>query len=185
MSTITQNHLPFQLECELEHQITQHPEFLEGAEFGRPRRGHPEGAVKYHIADVLRNVDQFFIDSSDRAALRLIALLHDTFKYQVDPDRPCCGDNHHGMMARRFAELFISDQSVLDVTELHDEAYNAWQCGNRDGRWDKASRRALALLDRVGTNIDLYLEFYRCDNATEGKNQNCFDWFEQFVRDVS
>ncbi len=182
---MTQNQLPFQLECELEQQIVQQPECLEGIEYGQPRRGHPEGAVKYHIADVLQNVDRFYIDSSDRGALRLIALLHDTFKYQVATELPRCGESHHGMIARRFAETFISDSSVLDVIELHDEAYNAWQCGNRDGRWDKASRRALALLDRLGTNLDLYLAFYRCDNATEGKNQNSFDWFEQFARNFS
>lgn len=185
MITITPTALPFQLETELEHQITQHPEWLDGIEYGRPRRGHPEGAVKYHIADVLLNVDRFYIDSPHRSSLRLIALIHDTLKYRVEPNRPRCGENHHGMIARRFAESLISDPIVLDVIELHDEAYNAWQCGNRDGRWDKASRRALALLDRLGDNVDLYLAFFRCDSAISGKDQNSYDWFEQFVRDFS
>ena len=88
MSTMTQNQLPFQLECELEHQITQHSEWLEGIEYGEPRRGHPEGAVKYHIAEVLFNVDQFFIDSPERPRLRLMALMHDTFKSYVESDKP-------------------------------------------------------------------------------------------------
>ena len=185
MSTMTPTQLSFQLETELEHEITQHPEWREGIEYGRHRRGHPEGAVKSHIADVLLNVDRFFIDSPQRATLRLIALIHDTLKFRVDADRPRSGENHHAMIARRFAESFISDPAVLDVIELHDEAYNAWQCGNRDGRWDKASRRALALLDRLGDSIGLYLAFYRCDNATTGKDQNCYDWFEQFAWDFS
>lgn len=185
MSTMTPTQFPFQLETDLEHQITQHPDWLEGIEYGRPRRGHPEGAVKNHIADVLLNVDRFFIDSPARRRLRFIALVHDTFKYRVDTSRPRCGENHHAMIARRFAESFISDEAVLDVIELHDEAYNAWQCGNRDGRWDKASRRALALVDRLGDSIWFYLAFYRCDNATVGKDQSCYDWFEQFVRDFS
>lgn len=50
------------------------------------------------------------------------------------------------MIARRFAESFIDDDSGLDVIELHDDAYNSWQCGNRDGRWDKAERRATTLI---------------------------------------
>ncbi len=185
MSTMTQTELPFLLETALEHQISEHPDWLEGIEYGRPRRGHPEGAVKYHIADVLRNVDQFFIDSPHRATLRLIALVHDSFKFQVDRSLPRIGDNHHAMIARRFAEQFISDGAILDVIELHDEAFNAWQCGNRDGRWDKSSRRALALVDRLGGQTDLYLAFYRCDNATTGKDQNCYDWFEYFVQNCS
>ena len=86
------------------------------------------------------------------------------------------------MIARRFAEPLIDDDVVLDVIELHDEAYNAWQCGNRDGRWDKAERRALALVERMGENIALYLAFYRCDNSTEGKLQDCFEWFDDFVK---
>ena len=185
MTTMTQIQLPFQLESKLEHLISEHPDWLEGVEYGRPRRGHPEGAVKSHIADVLLNVDRFFIDSPDRGTLRLISLIHDTFKYRVDADQPRFGENHHAMIARRFAESFIGDTAVLDVIELHDEAYNAWQCGNRDGRWDQASRRALALLDRLGCNLALYLAFYRCDNATAGKEQNCYEWFKQFAQSVS
>jgi len=81
------------------------------------------------------------------------------------------------MIARRFAERIIDDDAVLDVIELHDEAFNAWQCGNRDGRWERAGQRAEALRERLGGNADLYLAFYRCDNSTAGKQQDCFEWF--------
>jgi hypothetical protein len=168
MTTMTHIRLPFQLESRLEHLISEHPDWREGVEYGSSRRGHPEGAVKFHIADVLLNVDRFFVDSPDRGTLRLISLVHDTFKYRVDTDQPRFGENHHAMIARRFAESFISDTFVLDVIELHN-----------------ASRRALALLDRLGSNLALYLAFYRCDNATAGKEQNCYEWFEQFVRSLS
>jgi len=185
MTTMTHTRLPFQLENELENRITAHPSWLKGIDHGQRRSGHPEGAVKFHIADVLFNVDRFYIDSPDRGRLRLIALVHDTFRYQTDSDRSHCGDNHHALIARRFAGLFISNCAILDVIELHDEAYNAWQCGNRDGRWDIVSRRAIALLDRLGSHLDLYLAFYRCDNATIGKEQNCYEWFEQFAMSLS
>jgi len=33
-------------------------------------------------------------------------------------------------------------------------------------------------------NIDLYLAFYRCDNFTEGKESNCFEWFDDFVANI-
>lgn len=171
--------LPFELETELERRIVSDKSWREGVEWGSPRPGHPEGAVKFHIADVLWNVDRFYGDSPDRAALRLIALVHDTFKHQVDARRPATGENHHGMRARRFAERFLDDRRVLDVIELHDEAYNSWQNGNRDAQWDKAERRIQRLLDRLGENVGLYLAFFRCDNVTGDKSPASFEWFQK------
>lgn len=169
--------LPFQLETDLERYITDDPAWREGAEWGRPRHGHPEGTIKAHVAAVLANVDAFYGDSPLRESLRLIAIVHDTFKYQVDINRQRSGENHHAMRARRFAERYIDDAAILDVIELHDEAYNAWQRGHRDGKWDKARERAAALIARLGDNLPLYLAFYRCDNTTEGKQPDCFNWF--------
>ena len=169
--------LPFNLETELERRIADDPAWREGAEWGRPRHGHPEGTIKAHVAAVLDNVEGFYGDDPLREKLRLIALIHDTFKYQVDMDRPRAGENHHAMRARRFAERFVDDQAVLKVIELHDEAFNAWQLGNRDGKWEKARTRADRLIDRLGDTIPLYLAFYRCDNTTKGKQPDCFTWF--------
>lgn len=179
---MTQQDLPFSLEGDLEERIACHPDWLSGIEFGQPRPGHPEGRVRFHIASVLGNVDRFYRDSPLRPRLRLIALIHDTFKFKVDRDRPRCGENHHGMIARRFAETILTDESVLEVIETHDDAFNAWQCGNRDGRWDKANHRAAKLIDRLSGTMDLYLAFYRCDNTTDGKEQHCFEWFDDLVK---
>lgn len=171
--------LPFHLETDLERYITDDPAWIAGAEWGRPRRGHPEGTIKAHVAAVLNNVDDFFAGSPLRESLRLIAIVHDTFKYQVDMNQQRSGENHHAMRARRFAERYLDDSAILDVIELHDEAYNAWQRGNRDDKWDKAHARAEALVARLGDNLPLYLAFYQCDNATEGKQQDCFEWFRE------
>lgn len=174
--------LPFRIENELEKSITTQPTWLEGIESGRPRHGHPEGRIKFHIAAVLNNIDRFYSQSARRDDLRVVALIHDSFKHRVNPQQSRSGENHHAMIARRFAESIIDDEAVLDVIELHDEAFNAWQCGNRDGRWDRARQRATALLERLGENIDFYLAFYRCDNSTEGKEPDCYDWFVEFVK---
>jgi len=171
--------LPFSLESGLERRIARDPVWLEGVEWGRPRHGHPEGAVKGHIAAVLDNVDGFYQDSPWRKQLRLIALIHDTFKHEVDMDRPRTGENHHAVRARRFAEQYVDDPAVLDVIELHDEAFNAWQLGSRDGKWDKAEARAGRLVERLGDTLTLYLNFYRCDNTTEGKEPDCLEWFRK------
>ena len=114
--------LPFSTESDLEARIVADPAWQEGARWGEPRPGHPEGSVASHIAEVVTNVDRHAIDQDDRARLRLVALVHDTFKYQVDQSKPKSGDNHHAMLARRFAEGYVEDPELLDVIELHDEA---------------------------------------------------------------
>jgi hypothetical protein len=173
--------LPFELETQLERLIAAQPRWQRGVEFGRPRAGHPEGAVKHHIAAVLANIDRLFADHPFRAQLRLIALIHDTFKSEVETDEPKTGDNHHALRARRFAEPFISDAQVLDVIELHDHAHNAWQRGSQFFDWKTAESRALALIAKLGNTLDLYLRFYQCDNETAGKDQTCFHWFHDLI----
>lgn len=170
-------------ETELEKRIINDPEFIEGANYGKPRPGHPEGQIVYHIREVLDNVEKMSTTKT-RADLRLIALIHDTFKNKVDHTKPKAGINHHAMIARRFAEKFIQiPEYVLDVIELHDEAYNSWQQGGRKGDWYKAEKRATELLRKLQTydRIYLYMTFYYCDNMTGDKDQENYEWFDNFV----
>ncbi len=67
-------------ETPLEDKIVRDPEFQDGLSYGKPRPGHPEGAVRFHIVEVLKNVEEFYGDSPHRMYLRLISNIHDTFK---------------------------------------------------------------------------------------------------------
>ena len=163
-------------ETELENKIIADEDFILGAMWGKPRNGHPEGQVIHHIGHVLKNVDKYATEQN-REKLRLIAIIHDSFKYKVDLTKPKSGENHHGMIARRFAEKFITDNEILEIIELHDEAYNSWSKGQRDGKWDKAENRARQLIERLGKSLTVYLEFYQCDNATGDKDSEDFIWF--------
>jgi hypothetical protein len=170
--------LPFAVETDLERRIVADPEWQEGAAWGKPRSGHPEGSIANHVRDVLDNIDVQGAAGARRADLRVIALLHDVMKHRVNRLKPASGENHHAMRARRFAERFLDDEDLLDVIELHDEAYNAWRLGGRRGRWDRAEARAARLLDRLGDRLDLYLAFYRADNASGAKTAEPLRWFE-------
>jgi hypothetical protein len=127
--------LPFQRETILEERICADVAWQQGVLWGEPRPGHSEGQVMYHIAEVLANIDHLARTDEERRDLRLIALIHDTFKYRVDPTKPRVGNNHHATIARQFAERYIDDAAILDIIELHDEAFNAWRLGASKGRF--------------------------------------------------
>jgi len=157
---------------ELENKIINDSEFIEGINWGNPRPGHPEGKVLYHIKDVLS-----FIEPTNPwySELRLIALIHDTFKYKVDNTKHKVGENHHAYIARKFAEKYISDIRLLEIIELHDEAYNIY----RSKHFNK--KRYESLIQRL-INCDalfLFLEFYRFDNSAGDKTSDDLIWFKQ------
>jgi hypothetical protein len=168
-------------ETDLEKAIIADPEFSEGLHYGKPRPGHPEGEVIWHVQEVLENVDKY-CNEENRKNLRLIALIHDTFKFKVDHTKPKHGENHHAMIARRFAERFRLPSEVLDIIELHDEAYNSWQLIRRKSEYH-AIQRAKKLIERLGDNIDLYLVFYQCDNETGDKERDNNQWFVDIVKE--
>jgi RimJ/RimL family protein N-acetyltransferase len=166
-------------ETPLERAVCADPAWRAGVAWGEPRSGHPEGTVIAHVADVLANVDRVAADAGDRERLRFAALVHDAFKGDVDRSRPKTGENHHAMRARRFAERYVADADLLDVIELHDEAYLAWRGGHRDGDWAEAERRARVLLERLGAGerYGLFMRFYRADNETGDKTDAHRHWF--------
>lgn len=171
-------------ETETERLIMEDPEWVAGLTYGKPRRGHPEGAVSNHIPEVLRNVERVAVGMADRERLRIVALVHDNFKYQVDRTRDRTGENHHGWLARHFAERYVEDEDVLDVIELHDEAFLSWKKAVSNGKLEAGTTRAIRLIERLGPErLPLYLRFFRADNETGDKIQDSVMWFTSLVHD--
>ncbi len=170
-------HLPFTLETDLERTIAADPAWQQGVIWGKPRSGHLEGAVQFHIADILANIDRQHPTPEERRTLRLIALIHDTFKYRVNELKPKMGNNHHAHIARVFAEKYIHDPVILDLIELHDEAFNSWRLGAYKGRWEHAEERVSNLLARLGSSLPLYVRFFLADSQTDSKDQSPVQWF--------
>lgn len=173
-----------QPETSLEQDIISSTEWIEGASWGEPRPGHPEGAVIFHILEVLGNVDNLYGNSPLREKLRIISIIHDTFKNKVESTLPKKDENHHAMIARRFAEKFIEDAAILDVIQMHDDAYGAWNKGKRDGDWTKAFELAHQLIADLGPNLELYISFYECDNFTGDKTAEPYEWFKEVISEV-
>jgi len=169
----------FALETPLERAIATAPDWLMGLEWGQPRPGHPEGKVGAHIRDVLQNIDRFYHQAADRANLRLIALIHDTFKYQTAHQSSAAQGQSHGYRARVFAETYIDDAAVLQVIEHHDDAYKIWRRMTKERPPASAEIEARALMAELGDHLGLFLRFYLCDNQTAGKSIDHFVWFKQ------
>jgi hypothetical protein len=170
----------FEPENELERRLTQDPELLEGLAWGKPRRGHPEGSIGAHVADLVERIDAEGLQGEQRELLRFITLVHDSFKNKVQEWRPRKGENHHAMRARRFAERYTDDERLLTTIELHDRPYGIWRKMRRTGHFDRAG------LERVMERLpdpDLFLRFVELDGSTEGKKPEPVQWFRDQLRE--
>ncbi len=168
-----------QPETELEAMLLDLSVFREGMSWGRPRFGHPEGKVGLHVREVLDNVEHCAANETVREQLRLVAITHDTFKFQeFQLGRRV---KHHGLLAREFMERYLDDPALLDLIELHDEAFYCWRAANLEGQPEAAASRLDQLLETVGDNLPLYFDFYKCDTQTGDKIQAPLLWFEEVV----
>jgi hypothetical protein len=163
----------FEPENELERRITSDPELLEGLAWGEPRPGHPEGSVAAHVEDLLETLDEWDEPVERRAALRLIALVHDAFKGEVIERLPKMGRNHHADRARRFAERYTDDEAILCAIQHHDRPYALWRKLQRKGELDERGFRRM--LDDL-PDIALFVRFVELDGSTEGKTPEPVRW---------
>jgi hypothetical protein len=169
----------FRPENELEQRLIRDPELLRGLAWGSPRRGHPEGTVAAHVADLIETIDRWEETGARRADLRFIALVHDALKFRVREWLPKTGENHHAVRARRLARRYTEDERLLATIELHDRPYALWRRGRRRGEPDAAGLERM--LVRV-PDVDLFLRFVQLDGSTEGKDPAPIEWLEDELR---
>ncbi len=165
----------------VERMLIGHAGFKEGLLWGRPRFGHPEGKVVFHINEVLANIDKLQLSCTEkRSKLRVIAYLHDTFKHKEDKNRsPRNWDLHHGAIARRFATEYIQDLDVLKIIQWHDEAYYIWRLENIYKDLEASQQRMEKFMEIMAPDFPLYYLFFVCDTRTGDKNQAPLKWFER------
>lgn len=162
-------------ETDLERALLEDPVLRAGLAWGKPRRGHPEGTVGAHVADLLEAIDRWGETGKRREELRFLALVHDSLKYKVSNWLPHIGENHHATRARRFAEGYTDDERLLATIEQHDRPYNIWRKAQRKGRAD--DHAVNEMIDRI-PDLDLFLRFVELDGSTEGKNHEPIRWLK-------
>jgi hypothetical protein len=166
----------FEPENDLERRVTSDPELLAGLAWGEPRHGHPEGSVAAHVGHLLEELDTWDEPAERRTSLRLIALMHDSFKGNVIERLPKMGRNHHADRARRFAERYTDDVDILTTLQHHDRPYALWRKMRRKGQLDE--RGFDKMLDDL-TDLDLFVRFVELDGSTEGKTPEPIHWLRE------
>jgi HD domain-containing protein len=155
--------------------VLEDPVLQEGLAWGKPRRGHPEGTVGAHVADLLETIERWGETGKRREELRFLALVHDSLKYKVRDWLPHTGENHHAARARRFAEAYTDDERLLAAIEQHDRPYSLWRKARRKGRTD--DHAITEMIERI-PDVDLFLRFVELDGSTEGKNHEPIRWLK-------
>lgn len=173
-----------QPETALEREILSDEQFREGLLWGKPRYGHPEGQIVFHILDIFDNIERLSIDADTRRKLRLITLVHDTFKAFEHRGKPRDWERHHSKLAYQYLQRFCNEHDVLTVTELHDEAYYCWRLVKLYNEPEKGDDRLRRLLERIDGFRQLYYLFFKCDTRTGDKTQAPVFWFEQTVTGI-
>lgn len=158
------------------------PRYQTNIEYGEPRSGHPEGKVKYHIAELEENLEKLAsrgISEEQYWKLKFLIHIHDTFKADAIPDSPILSPDSHASLARKFASEFSADPDLLNMIQFHDENYALWQQYDRTGSYDVG--RFEKLLETI-RDWDLFLMFLIVDGCTKGKDPRKTGWFISEVR---
>jgi hypothetical protein len=163
----------FAPENERERELAGDERLRRGLEWGKPRKGHPEGSVGAHVAELLRTLDDRKLPDPVRSDLRFIALAHDSLKGEVKDWLPKTGENHHAMRARRLAESYTDDERLLATIEQHDRPYAIWRKMRRKGHLDEPAFEEM--LARI-PDPELFLRFVELDGSSEAKDQEPIRW---------
>lgn len=162
-------------------QVIADPRYQKNIEFGEPRSGHPEGKVKFHIAELEASLEKLAPRISDEQCWKLKFLIHvhDTFKADAVPDSPISSPNSHASLARQFASEFTEDSDLLNMIQFHDVNFALWKQFSATGSYDV--ERFQALLETI-RDWDLFLLFLSIDGSTKGKDPEKVKWFIDEVR---
>ncbi len=162
--------------------IKAEPRYQKNIKYGQPRPGHPEGKVKFHIADLEANLEALKnkgISSGDYWKLKFLIHVHDSFKAEAQKNVPVLNKQNHASLAREFSEQFTDNADLLNMIQLHDENYSLWRGYAQNGTLDE--ERFQHLLSTI-EDSDLFLMFIIIDGCVKGKEYSKLTWFINEVR---
>lgn len=160
--------------------ITQDPRYLANLDWGKVRRGHPEGTVRAHIAEVEGNLNRLKsrVSEEEYWRLRVLVHTHDTFKAEAVKGVAILDPRSHASLACAFLAEFCADVDMLAIVQYHDEPFALWRQADERGACNE--ERLAALLENIH-DWDLFLAFCLIDGCTEGKGREPLLWLFETV----
>lgn len=157
------------------HSIVEDPHYQRNLDWGKPRRGHPEGTVRAHIEELEENLRRLPVEvgSDTYWKLKILIHVHDSFKAEATPKVPITHPASHASLARSFLSKYCSDTDLLAMTQFHDEAYALWRKIRYGG---ELNEHRLAKLLKAIKDWKLFLRFIVIDGSTRGKDRAPLEW---------
>ena len=144
-------------------------------DWGRRRKGHPEGTLRKHIKELEGNLNSLRSKFSelDFWKLKVLIHVHDILKPDAEKGVPIVDPRSHASMAREFLSEFCDDADLLNMVQFHDEPYGLWKKYQKSGIDEVRLARLLETIH----DWDLFLAFLIIDGCTEGKSRDPLIWF--------
>lgn len=169
------------------HEIKADERYLKNIEYGRARRGHPEGKVAAHIRELegnLKQIQEYLtlagtpINPATVAVLEILIHVHDSFKAEAQPRVRIDDPHSHASIAREFLATKLNDSSILTMVQLHDVPWSLYQQFQKYGDFN---RERLVALSKEIPSMETFQLFQIIDNTTTGKvtpgTQSSVKWF--------
>lgn len=155
--------------------ITKADRYLRNLDWGKPRKGHPEGTVKAHIAELEQNLTKLNSDTSSEEHWKLKVLIHvhDSFKAEATSKVAITDPRSHASIAASFLSGYCEDQDLLNMVQYHDEPYALWRQVRSKGSCDQD--RLQSLISKID-DWHLFLRFNAIDGVTAGKSIEPLEW---------
>ncbi|QGJ70750.1 Hypothetical protein PBC10988_24480 [Planctomycetales bacterium 10988] len=161
-------------------QMIEDPRYLKNVEWGFPRGGHPEGAIKHHIAELEANLSRFQAKLSEEEIwkLKILIHVHDTFKGDARTGVAISHPSSHASLAANFLREFCQEEDLIQMVQWHDEPYALWKKFRHGKRIP--TTRLQALIKNI-QDWNLFLTFLIIDNCTAGKSREPLRWFLEII----
>jgi hypothetical protein len=172
---IKMNGVPEMNYKEIFEYVTNDERYMRNLDWGRPRKGHPEGTVRAHIAELEKNLKRINPDTSsdEHWKLKILIHVHDSFKAEAIPDVPIINSKSHASIAAAFLRNHCSDADLVNMVQYHDEPYALWRQTRQKGAYNK--ERLKILISKI-QDWRLFLTFNAIDGVTAGKSIEPLQW---------
>jgi hypothetical protein len=151
------------------------PRYLRNLDWGQARRGHPEGTVRAHIAEIEQNLEvlRAKLADEDYWKQKLLIHTHDSFKGESEPGVPITHPQSHASLACTFLAKYCGDADLLMMVQYHDEPYALYRQFKSKGEYN---RDRFDVLLKAIRDWNLFLAFNIIDGCTAGKSREKLYW---------